>query len=176
MQLPELPPLPPKPILQKYILFSIGALVVILGLTFWIGYQTRLNLIYVPTEIKAVIKDPQKLNEQTVSLTGTYIPYSAIKKPICVPIGKKQYPELVPGYKELPASWGIYDGTNIVAVKIINTQGNEMNQIPNYSFGKEITLKGKLHSTTSIDDCNLDIQYPSVYLEIAPSEVGLKEK
>ncbi len=174
MPLPAIiPPLPQGPLLKKYILFGVVAVLVTFGLTFWIAYQTRESLIYQKTTIAAIIKEPEKLKDAKISLEGTFLPYSVIKKPLCTPIGKKQYPTLVDGYKESPALWGIYNGTDILAVKIVDAQGKEVDKVPDYSQGESLKLKGTLHLTTALDDCNLDLQYPSAYLEVTPSVAGL---
>jgi hypothetical protein len=151
---------------KKLYLFSAVIAIVIIGIiTFFSAYQARDGILYRRLTPSQVASDPKSYDGTNVSITGTYEDLSQIQKPVCVPQGGKPYPDLKPSYQFYPAVWGIYDGNQVLTVKVISDQGQEIQGYPNYSPGQQIQLRGKIKYTTSPDYCNLDIVYNSAILE-----------
>jgi hypothetical protein len=153
------------PAKKLYIFSAITAVIIIGVITFFSAYQARDGILYRKLTPSQAAVDPHSYEGSNVSISGTYIDLSSIQKPLCIPQGGKQYPDLKQGYQFYPGTWGIRDEKQVLTVKIVNEQGQEIQGYPNYSPGQPIQLRGKLKYTTSPDYCNLDIVYNSAILE-----------
>lgn len=162
--------------LRIYSASGVISLIIITGLVVFFGWQAQDRIKYPRITTSQAVQNISELKDHHIALQGGFVDFRQIPKPLCITQGgNKTYPEVKSGYHYYPALWGLGEADSFVAVKIVTLEGQEILQVPEYEFAKPLQLKGKFRVTTTRDDCNLDVVYPSGYLEIDPEQVGIKE-
>ena len=165
------------PNLGLYLKVSGAAALLILGLAIWFGYQARARLLRPTISPSQLSANPFAYQDDNVEVQGAYIDFDFIQKPLCIPQGgNKPFADQEFSYKPYPAKWGLIQGVNILAVKIIDSNNQEVLEKPSFDYGEIKNLKGVIRLARTKDDCNLDLEYQSAYLEITPEEAELETR
>lgn len=95
----------------------------------------------------------------------------------CEPTGGED-PQLQEGeYATYSATWGLEDGSHMLAVEVRSADGASTSTRPDgLEEGDQLVLDGTLHYAEVTSSCDLDILYPSLYLQIDAAQVGLDSK
>ncbi len=164
------------PWFKQYALIISLIFALILALTIYIGWNSKDYLFYPPVSPTTISQYMDSYKNRQVTLQGTYLPFSLVIKPLCVVEGGTvKYPELRSDYKPLNASWGVYDQSIPLAVKVVASNGQELPLDPTFKEGEKVNLKGIIRLTTTPDECNKDVNYQSAYLEITPEVIGVND-
>ncbi len=163
------------PWFKQYLLITIGLVILLGSLTVYMGMKYKDYLLYPRTSIEVLVKDVVAYKDKPVGLQGSLLDFTTVQKPLCVPQGGTQlHPFLRSDYHPIPALIGLTDGSSAVAIKVISANGEEY-PVQLKSSGQQMTVRGTIRLTTTLDDCNYDISYQSAYLEVSPAELGLKD-
>lgn len=175
MPTPKVPKIPEIPWFKQYLAIILTGTALILGLAVWVGWNAKDQLLYPRLTPTTAAFDAPLYKDQQVNLKGQFFLFSSRQKPLCVPEGGTlKFPEVRQDYKAYPTIWGLTDGSTDMAVIVMNAEGQEVTTLPKFQPGDEISLKGHLRLTTTLDDCNLDVTYQTAYLEVTPQAVGFK--
>ena len=131
---------------------------------------------YQMVTIKELISDTTKYDGQKISVVGKFTDMRYRPTPECIAVGTGENPEIREAYKTYPSSWGISNQDGEIGLDVIDENGVHISTMPNYKEGQEIELKGIARSTTVADNCNRDIRYRSVYIEVNVEDVAITLK
>jgi hypothetical protein len=131
---------------------------------------------YQTVTIKELISDTTKYNGQEILVRGKFTDMRNRPIPMCEPIGTGLNPEIREGYKTYLSTWGISNQDGEIGVDVIDENAVHISTMPNYKEGQEIELIGIAKSTTVADNCNRDIRYKSVYIEIDAKDIDITLK
>ncbi len=175
MPAPKLPKVQEIPWFKQYLVIILTGSALILGIAVWFGWNAKDQLLYPRLTPTTALTFAPDYKDQQVNIRGQYFLFSSRQKPLCVAEGGTvKFPMIRADYKPYPGIWGLTDGAIDVAVKVINAEGQEIITLPKFQPGEEISLKGRLRLTTTLDDCNLDVTYQTLYLEVTPQMAGFK--
>ena len=153
----------------------MGVIVSVILISGCIQQTTKEDKTIIVT-IKELIIDTTKYDGQNILVRGKFTDMR--NRPItqCEPIGTGINPEIREGYAIYPSTWGISNQGGEIGVDVIDENGVYDSTVPNYKEGQEIELRGIAKSTTVADNCNRDIRYKSVYIEIDTKDIDITLK
>ena len=125
---------------------------------------------YEKVGISQLIADPKAWDGKKVAVSGFYNGRS-LPIPLCMFVEKKPNPELKNEYKRYNTIWAISDGEGDIGV-IVEDGDIQISNRPNYGKDQQITIKAVARYTEVEQDCNPNILYKSVYLEVQAKDLG----
>ena len=127
--------------------------------------------------IKQLFENRDKYNGKKVKVKGEYRVLSGRARPMveCMPSGNGKNPQIIES-NIITTTWGISDGLNELGVDAIDQSGVRNSTLPNYNKGQEIQLEGLARTSIVNNDCNLDIRYKVIYLEVKAEDIDITVK
>ncbi len=126
--------------------------------------------------IAELVADPLAYDGQVHAVGGQYSNIDVAMLD-CEPTGTGDDPVVEEGsYTVWPSTWGLQDGNDVLGVEVIDSSGAQTSTRPDYADAEELVLEGTLRYGLVTDDCDLDTQRHSLYLEVAIEDVAIEEK
>lgn len=132
---------------------------------------------YQKVEIDQLVVDPKAWDGKKVQVTGT-VDTSARPHVFCVPNERGPNPEYRNEYRVYPSAWGISDEENRIGVVVKDDNGIQVSDVPSNSEEESLTVHALAHYTniSSEYECNDNIFFETIYLEVNASDVGIQTK
>ncbi len=96
-------------------------------------------------------------------------------RPMCVPTGTGEDPEITENYKVFPSRWMIVGDGKMLGVMVLDG-AIQVSTLPQYEEGQSISLEGVVRYATVVRPCNKDIHDKSVYIEVDIKDVDIPDK
>lgn len=164
---------------MKNIYIWLTGLLIILAVIF-IGIRysglTEKTSTYQAVTVKELIRFSDQYDGKMISVRGKFTAMINRGVTDCWPVGTGNNPEIKESYRPYVSAWGIYDKDGTIGIEVYDENGVYIGTLPNYKENKEIELKGIAKSTTVEDQCNRDVRYKSVYIEVATRDIDITLK